>query len=395
LFDVAHSLFNHATSQARTALAAGDASGAENGLEQTVTSIFDLINALSPSVTPPPVGKSPNLLLLANLDYPARAERRLAPLRAALDRLGYAHLTIHFTDIAALQAQIGRVDTVLLFRVPALPQLLPPLASLRAAGTTLIFDSDESLAIATERPPLADYHGYLSSVDYDELAYAHALYRAAARLCDYGLAPSQAIADTLAPLCRTGIAQVGGWPGPKPVPRVEVPTKVAATDLVLATDTFLYLDNDKNSPGSALFDCLAARPASRLIVTGPVKFSSDFVSFGGRITHHFRAPLAGIWLGLPTQFADPAYHAQIQWVDSARAGRPCAMVIDNDLLPDLIDSQTLMRADNPSQWGKKLLTLIDDAALAARIGKAAFALADTLPTADAALLSLLHTGPAL
>ncbi len=283
----------------------------------------------------PPRARRPRgrgrVVLFANLDDAADRLYRVEHKVRLLDRLGRPSAVIPMQKPDALDAVLADAAAVIFFGVPAVPDQLQALLAAKFRGVATIYETQDPVFDPALTPvPFASFRGRLAHRHYEDLLTGVPLYRALASRCDFGLAPTRAVADGLGALVRRRTAFVledmaeppGRDAGPGAEPR-----------MVLRASRFLFLGPEPGTLGAALLTALDRVDRLTLTVSGYVQFTADFNRFGDRIVelggdglHRTEDVLAGSTVNVAPRFGpgDDAVVAR-SWLEAAGFGVPTLM----------------------------------------------------------------------
>ena len=148
--------------------------------------------------------------LLADLFLPQcklyRVDQKVEQLRAA----GHHAEVFDFRkDLPLARSALTLFDVWIVYRTPALYEVVLFVELARRLGCPLIFEIDDLLFdAAVYPPPLADYAGLVSPREYADLALAPAMLQSIAKRCDFAIGSTPALAEALGGLVTSGRAFV-------------------------------------------------------------------------------------------------------------------------------------------------------------------------------------------
>lgn len=117
-----------------------------------------------------------------------------------LERQGHRVITQNWTELSSKPERIAESDIVIFYRTPAVIEVIKAMAHARAMGKMTFYEIDD-LLFDTEYPaPIESYGGTVNAEVYHSLIDSMALSRAAATLCEYGIASTKSLQQALAPL---------------------------------------------------------------------------------------------------------------------------------------------------------------------------------------------------
>ncbi|MBS0559180.1 MAG: hypothetical protein JSR21_03905 [Proteobacteria bacterium] len=347
------------------------------------------------------------VLVLANLDDPVSAERQITRKLPLLDALGVRHRVVSYQTTDGFLDALPEAAYAVFFRVPALPLVLRCITAARRRGLPTYYATDTGLHAAAHAEPAAAFRGYITGADYDGLRFAMPLYRAAAQLCDFGLAPTGRLAEGLRPLVAQRHAfAVSDLPDApeRPAPQADG----ERPRIFFSSRALMFLDNVTGTPGGALLRLMDENPAPELCISGPVHLDPAFDRFAARLRHLGQpreprahrtelARAAVALLALPAT-AEGEYEAEAAWFEASAAGVPAAALLPDGALPRLRSGENVLRAARAPDWRECIGRLLADATLRGRIAAGAQrSIADDAiaETARRALAQALAAGKSL
>lgn len=299
----------------------------------------------------------------------------LASLGVAVDVCHYRH-----PDVAAVGA---RADAVVVYRVPATLSVLDTIGRWRAAGIPVVFDVDDLIF----DPELADEIPAMAILPPDEAALwldGVRRYRTTMEACDAFVGSTATLCDHATAVTglpsfrwRNGVGRLlgrlsddalgaGRGPGPRRV------------GYLSGTDTH---DHDWAEIQPAMIEVLDGRPDVELWLVGPIRTSTALDRFGTRVRRLGLQP----WSTLPRLLADldvsvapmvlpnrfNEAKSAIKWLEAALVATP---TVASPTVPfaEVIDSGVNgILAEGASAWVEAVGGLLDEPALAARLGSRA------------------------
>lgn len=314
----------------------------------------------------------------------ARLEGRAGPLAEA----GYAVRIFAPGEVEAFAAAIPGAAAAILFRMPAWPSVVGAVLDARRAGVPTLYEADELTFDPAHAPgPLAAFDDLIGTRQHEELAFGASLYRIAASLCDFGIAPGPALAAHLETTVRRRRAFLIREPlaadaalsasGPDLSPR-------AAGFRLFLRATRAHVLSAQSGAGAALREFLAAHPDAHLTTAGYVRLDDAFAPLMGRIRQFgpgpdYRAILRASDLNLVIAGAGEAEDCRPEtaWLDAARYGVATLASATRSHRAALVDGRDVALASDAAGWRSALETLAADAGRRAAIGRAARAKADS------------------
>ncbi len=110
---------------------------------------------------------------------------------------------IDWSRLEENQEKLYLYDIIIFYRTPAFVLVIKAIERLRSLGKVIFYEIDD-LILSPEYPPsLESYGGAVDAVEYAGLLYGMPLFRECAKLCDYGIASTETIADELSSLVKS------------------------------------------------------------------------------------------------------------------------------------------------------------------------------------------------
>jgi tetratricopeptide (TPR) repeat protein len=245
-------------------------------LAAAIRGVADLSAAGLPAGTRAPAPE-PFVAVLAD-GLPDAARRRLD---RSLDLFGCAVRVFDLGAVRAFEEALPGAQAAVVVRMPAWPTVVQALVRARRLGVPTLYETDE-LTIDPRHapPPLPAFEGRIGERAYEDLVFGVALYRGAAALCEYGLAPTRALAAHLDRIVGSGRSFVvrdaavpGAW----------------SHETGEGVRLFLHAARSRSvgpadPAGAALLHVLGREPRVRLTTAGFVVLDDAFAPFSDRIT---------------------------------------------------------------------------------------------------------------
>ena len=155
------------------------------------------------SIRPPRVLlESKRVLIVGDFFLPQCIRYRIEQKQEQFAYAGYEVESIPWTEAARAAQAICWNDYVIFYRVPALPSIVRLIEMARSLGKLTFFEIDDLVFEPIYPPPIATYGGAVGPAEYLDLTKSAALFRSAARLCDFAIASTKPLLSRLAPLVR-------------------------------------------------------------------------------------------------------------------------------------------------------------------------------------------------
>jgi hypothetical protein len=375
-------IFEVSARNARTLMSAGNYADADHVLLRGILDLAELLTTVGPLVGDGNNHEKNTILLLSN-PYDGGTNKYIAEISLILREYGLKHEVISVDDKEKLTVGLAKAIAVILFRVPALPSVLRCIISARQLGAQLYYHSGAALLDTDSAPDIASFRGLLTREMYNDLRFGLPLFRAAAQLCDFALAPTRGLADSLGPLVLSGRWFVirDAPPEKMEVARTQLEQEPSRSRLFLRAVTLTFLDADSGTIGENLLEVLRRRVDVDLYVSGPLHLDRRFDLLGDRIQfiasgqaqNDFRSYLAksDINLILRCSTLDDEHEAEISWSEAAVHAVPSVMFMPAGLISHLRHEENLLRAAGASCWAAALDRLLEDPGLRERLASRA------------------------
>lgn len=270
---------------------------------------------------------------------------------------------------------------IILHRVPHDAEVGAFIATRRAAGAILLFDSDDLVFL----PGIERHVHALRDMKRDELAlYSDGLrrYRETLRQCDAGIASTPVIRDAMAEIVPTVYLHRNA-PGLDLLARSEeaMATRHGRHHIVIGYHSGTNTHNgDFARIAAPLARLMTLHPSIHLRVVGPLHIPDTLAAFSDRVE---TAPLVD-WRDLPREVAatdinvapledNPfcAAKSDLKYFEAALVRVPTVASRVGEFAANLRDGVTGFLADTEEEWFAKLDALVCDPALRERIAAAA------------------------
>jgi glycosyltransferase involved in cell wall biosynthesis len=367
----------------------GERSEGDNILLEAASDIEAEFLELQPLGVPIQTDGLKRILLLAEINLPQCKHYRVDQKITALEKLGFKpelfSLGQSEEEDRTILERLAGADALIVYRYPAWPTLIKIIISARSLGVPVFFEIDDLIFDANHYPDTYEsYGGQITYNTYVSLQFGVPLFKAAAQLCDYGIASTEPLARELRKVVRSGKV----WVVPNSLDdRIE---RVAAMDLSPPKDgvTIFYGTGTRAHNGDfddlvapALLQTLIKYPQVRLLIVGYLTLPPAFEAFLSRIIKiDFVEPVDAYWRLLasadiniavlnPSIMAD--CKSEIKWLEAAAFSIPSVVSPTAAYRQALKDGHDVLFADTPQAWSDAFERLIADTKLRSRIGRTA------------------------
>lgn len=312
---------------------------------------------------------------------------KLYRIEQKLDQLGEIGVKADFFSLSkhqALVAQLHLYDLLVVYRAPAIPDVIDVISVANAYEVPTFYDIDDLIFDAACYPPSRQSLGSMvSPAEYAGLITGTTLFREAMAMCDYGIASTPPIQQAVAKIVRNkqcflhrnalGRAHMKVLVGPNR-------NHDGRIALFYGSGSRSHNENF-GIISDALARVLRANPKAELHVVGPVELGAELRKLGGQIVQHpFTNKLDEYWAHLGrsdinlaplTQGNFNDGKSEIKWMEAAMLGVPSivsASAVYDETIRNGIDG---IVAANAKEWELALKRLVSDQHLRKSMGNAA------------------------
>jgi glycosyltransferase involved in cell wall biosynthesis len=346
---------------------------------------------LYPLGAPIPTDGHRRVLVYAEINLLQCKHYRVDQKISALTALGYKPELYKLDEVEKLIGSLPGAEALIVYRYPAWPTVIRAILVARRLGIPVFFEIDDLLFDSAEYPDsFQSYGGQIDARTYVDLQFGVPLFRAAAQLCDYGIASTEPLAEELRKTVRSGKA----WVVPNSLDdRIErtvaisSPVRQDGVTIFYGTGTRAHNSDFDQLVGPALLTTLANRPQVRLVIVGHLSLSPEFEPFLSRIIKiDFVEPAEAYWQLLASADINIAVlnlslmadcKSEIKWLEAAAFSIPSVVSPTAAYKQALTDGHDVLFAQTPQDWASAFERLIDDHELRNRIGHAAKATAQS------------------
>lgn len=337
---------------------------------------------------------------------------RLYRIQQKLEQLAIADVPTELysqDEAERMLADVGRFDALIVYRLPAFPEVIDVLLQARRLGVPTLYDIDDLIFDAELYPPSRDHLSNISAIEYAGLVTGRSLYREAIALCDYGIASTPPLQAAMAARVRSGVCFLS--PNALGEAHMAALPQLPAKLPLGPGDPFIILYGSGTTTHNADFALAAPAVAAvlrrnrhaRLHVIGPVDIGTHFAGLEGQVKRlGFMPNLTAYWSEVARADVNLApltvsgfndAKSEIKWMEAAMGGVPSIVSWSATYEQVIADGVDGFIARTPADWNSLLERLIADRPLARRVGEAARArvLADySLETGSEVLVGALR-----
>ena len=403
LEEVAEALFSSALQDARAHLVSGDRTGADRLLLRSIDEIDELWRVADPIGAPMTPLNPPEIVILADHSLRQCVHYRVEQKLELLNALGLAVRIFKAHEVDGFRDALPGATAAIFYRVPATPKVLRAIDLARSLGVTTYYEVDDLLFSQEYPEPLSSYDVSLSEEDHRTLTLYAGLFHQAMVRCDYGLTSTATLAGHMALIVKSGQAFVvrNGLDSRNAQLDASDGERLHDSEDVLifyGSGTKAHNQDFCDLVATALHEVLSSHEHARLILAGYVQLDERFDGFQDRIQQVGVIPdVRAYWSLLaetdinlavlhPTTITNGK--SEIKWLEAASLGIPSIVSATAAHLDNLEDGVDVLFAETSEQWRQQLTTLIDDAALRTKIGRAAQSTAQRVYGFDACVKQL-------
>jgi glycosyltransferase involved in cell wall biosynthesis len=279
---------------------------------------------------------------------------------------------VSWTDPAQASKLLPWHDTVIFYRVPALPDVIRLIATARALGKLVIYEIDDLLFDPMYPPPIETYGGYVGIPEYRSLMQGMALMRAAAKLCDYAIASTEPLAHALQGLVRSGkcFLHRNGLDSQNIVPhKLPDPAKKGYVNLFYGSGTKAHNSDFTNEALPAIERILQEHPDVKLTIVGYLELPAEFLELYSKqiITIAPVKDVRAYWnylslsdINLAVLTPDPMTDckSELKWFEAACFGVPSVVSATQNYLDVLHEGEDALIARTVEDWYQALKLLL-------------------------------------
>jgi len=369
----------------------GDKLKGDAALSQAVKEIEAQFLELYPFGAQLPTDGHRRVIVYAEINLAQCKHYRVDQKLVELANLGFRPELYILDEHEKLVTSLVGAEALIVYRYPAWPTVMRVILTAKSLGIPVFFEIDDLLFDSAHYPDsFQSYGGQIDFNTYVDLQFGVPLFKAAAKLCDYGIASTEPLAKELGKIVRSGKAWVVPNSLDDRIERTAATSRPARHDTVTlfyGTGTRAHNSDFDELVAPALLRTLENRPEVRLVVVGHLTLPPEFEPYLNRIIKiDFVEPVEAYWRLLasadiniavlnPSLMAD--CKSEIKWLEAAAFAIPSVVSPTAAYKQALTDGHDVLFAETPQDWGDAFERLIDDPNLRKRLGQAAKATAQS------------------
>lgn len=372
----------------QTALTLGDRTAAVDAVDQMAALQFETHEKLlHPMGHQPSNGntRSRSVLIIGDHHVPQCIRYRIDQKAEQLKAAGYTVAISDWMHPSRARELLPWHNIVIFYRVPALPEVIQLMASARSHGKLIFYEVDDLVIDPVYPHPLETFGGLVDIQQYHDLQRGMALMRAAARLCDYGIASTKPLQAALQQLVRqkTCYLHRNGLDSQSMVPLDPPhPQNKGYVNLFYGSGTKSHNSDFLNEALPAIGRLLTEFPQLKLTVVGYLEFPQEFLELHGKQVVQV-SPVKNVqayWnflgasdINLAVLTPDTITHckSELKWFEAACFGVPSVVSATQNYLDVICDGEDGLIAHTPDDWYEQLKSLIGNADRRLQIGRKA------------------------
>ncbi len=282
-------------------------------------------------------------------------------------------LTLKTYQDLAFEEAITLNDIIIFYRVPAYPHIVNLIEQAKALGKVTFYEIDDLLFEPNYPPPLESYGGFVNQDFYfSGLVKGMAYYRSAARLCQFGIASTQPLAEKLGRFVESGkcFLHRNGLDCNTPSKAPEIRKNKAYIDIIYGSGTHAHNIDFIVEVLPALDKLLVKHAHVRLIIAGYLQLPSEFLKkhekqlilkpFVELSTYLSYLSEADINIAVLLEDDINDCKSELKWFEAASLGIPSVVSRTRNYLDVIRDKEDGFIVSGVDQWFATLDQLIVD-----------------------------------
>jgi glycosyltransferase involved in cell wall biosynthesis len=334
---------------------------------------------------PQPNGHGRSVLIVGDHHIPQCIRYRIAQKTEQLEAAGYSVAVADWCEPERASELLPWSDIVIFYRVPALPDTIQLMASARAHGKLVFYEVDDLVFDPVYPHPIESFGGLVDVQQYQDLQQGMALMRAAASLCDYGIASTRPLQAALEPLVRQKVCYLhrNGLDSQTLIASEPLdPDAKGYVNLFYGSGTKAHNSDFIVEALPAIERLLSEYPQLKLTVVGhlelPERVWKQHRDQIVQIEHVANVQaywnyLAASHINLAVLTADTITNtkSELKWFEAACFRIPSVVSATLNYLDVINDGVDGFIAHEPEDWYRALKTLLDDPAKRQAMGQTA------------------------
>lgn len=335
-----------------------------------------------------PALNNQKVLIIGDYHIPQCIRYRIEQKVEQLTVAGYEVSAIDWMTIDA-NNEVFFSDIILIYRAPAVPELVKLIAQAKALDKIVIYEIDDLIFEPAYPANYAEYAGTITMDDYAGLVYGMALWREAAKLCDYAIASTKPLVTHLQQLVSTkaGYLHRNGLDAHNT--EISVDTENAVTDtndeitIFYGSGTLAHNTDFVEIALPAITKILRQYRQVRLMIVGHLTLPTAFIAeFAEQlVTYKKTKTIDAYWNLLAHADINLAVlennvinncKSELKWFEAACFKTP-SVVSDTTNYRDVIhDKEDGILAETSENWYHALDLMVQDKSLRNKIGNNAY-----------------------
>ncbi|MCX2831896.1 glycosyltransferase [Microbulbifer thermotolerans] len=337
-------------------------------------------------------GKVPNnlssinankILIIGDYHVPQCVRYRIDQKVEQLEHWGKEVTCIDWTKLKDSWNDLVLHDLVIFYRVPAVPIVIKAIAQVNATGKLSIFEIDDLLFEETYPPAIDTFGGYVDIETHIGLRKGMAQFRAAARLCRYGMASTLPLCHKLKSLVFGGecILHRNGLDKHNIIKTLDRSGK-KTVDIFYGSGTQAHNSDFLNQALPAIEKILRKHSKVRLIIAGYLSLPEEFMNnYSDQVR---QLPLikninaywsilqhADINLAVLLDDEINGCKSELKWFEAACFGIPSVVSTTQNYRDVLINGEDAYLVSDEESWFSALEKLVSSADLRKKIASKA------------------------
>ncbi|MCK5355953.1 MAG: glycosyltransferase, partial [Methyloprofundus sp.] len=332
-----------------------------------------------------PKTKFNKILIIAETSLPQCLRYRIKQKIEQLELAGFESKYISWSNTNQALQEIPWYDSIIFYRVPALPDVIQLIEYARSLGIPTFYEIDDLIFEPVYPPDINSYAGKVDSTQYYDLLKGMALNHCAAQLCDYALASTQPLLDKLIPLVKTkqGFLHRNGLDSNNVFNLKAMTTQQEQITLFYGSGTLAHNSDFIVEVLPALEKILGEFKVVRLVIAGFLQLPDDFnrkykqqivmLPFTKNLqVYNNYIQGADINMAVLKQDEINDCKSELKWFEAACFGIPSVVSQTQNYQDVIRHGEDGFIVNSVDSWYKTLKQLITQADLRQQVGEAAY-----------------------